>query len=194
MTVKQKILKFIYPILIMSNKILGVNNKSEESDKKAISSFYNLKAEMNNNSILEFEYLKNKRVLIVNTASECGYTQQYEALQKLHTELGQNLIIIGFPSNDFAGQESGSDKEIDDFCKLNFGVTFLLAKKSHVLKDQNQNEVFKWLTSKSQNGWNDSAPKWNFCKYLINESGNLIGVYQSGVNPLEIKKQFLKIR
>lgn len=193
MTVKQKILKFIYPILIMSNKVLGVNSKVKESDKKAISSFYNLKVEMNNSSILEFEYLKNKKVLIVNTASECGYTQQYEELQKLHTEMGEKLIIIGFPSNEFGQQEKGSDEEIGNFCKINFGVTFLLAKKSHVLKSDNQNEVFKWLTSKSQNGWNDSAPNWNFCKYLINESGNLIGVYQPGVNPLEIKKQFFKM-
>ncbi|MEO5967945.1 MAG: glutathione peroxidase [Ferruginibacter sp.] len=175
----------------MSNKVLKVNNKVKTSSKKSTSSFYNLKTEMNNNSVLDFEYLKNKKILIVNTASECGYTQQYESLQQLHTQMGERLTIIGFPSNDFAKQEQRNDNQIEEFCKINFGVTFLLAKKSGVLKNETQNEVFKWLTSKEQNGWNDSAPKWNFCKYLIDETGNLIGVYQSGVNPLKIKELFL---
>lgn len=188
MTIKQKLLKFLYPILTASNRLVGLNNKMEESDKESTSSFYSLKAEMNNNSILSFEYLKNKKVLIVNTASECGYTRQYDALQKLHLESGESLIIIGFPSNDFGEQEKGSDEEINNFCKINFGVTFLIAKKTQVLKGENQHEVFNWLSSKTLNGWNNNAPKWNFCKYLINETGNLIGVYQSAVDPLKILK------
>ena len=187
MTIKQKILKFIYPVLIMSNKLTGGKSKSFVSGKHASSSFYKLNTEMNNNSILDFELLKNKKVLIVNTASDCGYTQQYEALQKLHLKMGEKLIIIGFPSNDFGEQEKGSDKEINEFCKINFGVTFLLAKKSSVVKSKDQNEVFKWLSSKELNGWNDFAPDWNFCKYLIDENGNLSGVFQSAVDPLKIK-------
>ena len=187
MTLKQKILKFLYPIITGSNRLVGLNNKRHESDTESISSFYDLKATMNNNSILDFELLKNKKVLIVNTASDCGYTQQYEALQKLHLKMGEKLIIIGFPSNDFGEQEKGSDKEINEFCKINFGVTFLLAKKSSVVKSKDQNEVFKWLSSKELNGWNDFAPDWNFCKYLIDENGNLSGVFQSAVDPLKIK-------
>lgn len=189
MTFKQKILNFLYPILTASNRMFSLNNKVQESKEVANSSFYNLKAEMNNNSILNFEVLKNKKVLIVNTASDCGYTKQYETLQKLHLESGESLIIIGFPSNDFGEQEKGSDEEINNFCKINFGVTFLLSKKAHVLKNDDQHEVFKWLSSKALNGWNNKAPNWNFCKYLISETGNLIGVYQSAVDPLKILKK-----
>ena len=127
---------------------------------------------------------KNKKVLIVNTASDCGYTPQYEGLQALHEKYKERLIIIGFPANDFAQQEKGSEENIATFCQRNYGVSFLMAKKSVVVKKENQNNIFKWLTDKNLNGWNEQAPGWNFCKYLIDEQGNLTHFFQSGVEPL----------
>jgi glutathione peroxidase len=94
-------------------------------------------------------------------------------------------VVIGFPSNDFKEQEKGNDEEIASFCKLNFGVTFLLMKKSGVLKNSQQNKVFQWLTTIEQNGWNDGSPTWNFNKYLINEQGVLTHVFEPGISPLD---------
>ena len=147
-------------------------------------SFYSLSAELNNGSILSFENFKGKKVLIVNTASNCGYTQQYAELQKLYEQAKGDLIILAFPSNDFKEQEKGSDEEIAEFCKINFGVSFPLAKKSNVIKHPRQNKVFKWLTHKELNGWNDNPPPWNFSKYIINDQGNLTHYFDPAVSPL----------
>jgi glutathione peroxidase len=123
-------------------------------------------------------------VLIVNTASECGYTAQYKELQKLHEQYGSKIIVLGFPANNFGGQEPGTDTEIANFCEKNFGVTFQLFQKSDVIGDS-KSDVYKWLTDKNQNGWNTEEPKWNFCKYLINENGDLIKFFSSSVGPLD---------
>ena len=124
--------------------------------------------------------------MIVNTASECGYTAQYAELQQLYTKYADQLTIIGFPSNDFKEQEKGTDDEIAAFCKVNFGVTFPLAKKSSVLKGLGQNEVFQWLTMKEMNGWNEQQPTWNFSKYLIDEKGRLTHYFDPSVVPTEV--------
>jgi glutathione peroxidase len=120
----------------------------------------------------------------VNTASDCGYTDQYDDLQKLYEENKDKLLILGFPANDFKEQEKGTDEEIARFCKLNYGVAFPLMKKSSVIKRPGQNVVFKWLTDSTQNGWNTKPPSWNFAKYLVNEQGMLTNYFGSSVSPL----------
>ena len=187
MTIRQRILKIVYPLLSRYSRKKGINMniKKNENEIKPPMSFYSLKAIANNGSIIDFSEFKNKKVLLVNTASACGYTPQYDDLQKLHEQYKNKLEIIGFPSNDFGEQEKASDEEIASFCKINFGVTFPLVKKSHVKKSPEQNEVFKWLTDKNKNGWNDQQPEWNFCKYLIDENGVLLNYFAAGVQPFD---------
>jgi glutathione peroxidase len=147
-------------------------------------SFYNLKATLNNGTVLDFDQFKNKKVMIVNTASDCGFTNQYEGLQALYEKYKDKLQIIGFPANDFGEQEKGSDETIEEFCKVNYGVSFPLAKKTIVKRKEGQHEVFQWLTDESKNGWNYVAPTWNFCKYLINENGDLTHFFEAAVEPM----------
>jgi glutathione peroxidase len=161
--------------------------KSNTSDLASPVSFYSLKTEINDGTQLNFESLKGKKVLIVNTASECGFTGQYDELEKLHQQYKDKLVIIGFPANNFGGQEPGSDEEIQTFCKKNYGVTFLLAAKSSVKSGKDQNPVYTWLSSKELNGWNSAAPAWNFAKYLIDENGKLLNMFPSAVKPLDEK-------
>ena len=184
MTTKQTILKLLYPVLTTVTRFAGKGTKILKSDKMAEVSFYTLKATLNSGELLDFSTFKNKRLLIVNTASECGYTPQYDALQALHEKYKDSLQIIGFPANDFGAQEKGSDEAIAEFCRVNFGVTFPLVKKSTVVKKAGQHEVYQWLTDEAKNGWNYVAPSWNFCKYLINEEGNLTHFFEAGVDPM----------
>lgn len=146
--------------------------------------FHSLKISLNNGTELDTGTLKGKKILLVNTASDCGYTPQYDALQELYDTYKDKLVVIGFPSNEFGHQEQGSDDEIAQFCKVNFGVSFLLAKKSSVLPGREQNPVFQWLTQKDQNGWNEEAPDWNFTKYLVDEEGRLTHRFAPSVTPL----------
>jgi glutathione peroxidase len=150
-------------------------------------SFYSLKATANNGSTIDFETFRGKKVLIVNTASSCGYTPQFSELKWLHEWYKGKLQIIGFPSNDYQEQEQGSDKEIATFCIGTYGIQFPLMSKSHVAKEEEQNEVFEWLTNKDKNGWNEKAPEWNFSKYLINESGMLTHYFGPGISPVSRK-------
>lgn len=133
----------------------------------------------------EFDYnsLKGKKVLIVNVASECGYTPQYEDLQKLYDTYGDKIVVLGFPANNFGGQEPGSNEEIQTFCKKNYSVTFPMFEKISVIGND-MHPVYKWLTSKDMNGWNDKQPKWNFCKYMLDENGELINYFSSAVKPM----------
>ena len=146
--------------------------------------FYTLSTQLNNGTELKFDSLKGKKVLLVNTASNCGYTNQYDDLQKLFEQHQNNLIVIGFPANDFKEQEKGSDDEIAQFCRINFGVTFPLAKKDSVKKGHHQQKVFRWLTDKTKNGWNSKQPSWNFTKYLVNEQGVLTHYFDAAISPL----------
>ena len=185
MTLRQKVLKAVYPALMWYTRLRGKNVTELKNDQKQPGiSFYTLKGTLNNGTNLDFSSLKGKKILLVNTASDCGYTRQYDALQKLYEEHKDKLVVIGFPANDFKEEEKGTDEEIAQFCKLNFGVTFPLMKKSVVKKGENQNPVFKWLTDSSQNGWNNKPPSWNFCKYLINEQGILTNYFGSSISPL----------
>ncbi len=180
MTIKQTIMRGMYPLL----QLFSAKKNLQENTKKALTSFYELSAKANDGSCYEFSQLKGKKVLIVNTASGCGYTPQYADLQKLYKKEAGRLMILAFPANDFKNQEKASDEEILEFCTVNYGVTFPLMKKSVVIKNLQQNKVFEWLTQKDKNGWNDVAPEWNFSKYLINEAGELTNYFSPGISPL----------
>ncbi len=125
--------------------------------------------------------------MFVNTASDCGYTGQYEELKKLDEQAGNKVKIIAFPANDFKEQEKGTDEEIQQFCFINFGVDFPLAKKSVVIKSPQQNKVYQWLTNKNKNGWNEQQPRWNFSKYLVNENGALTHYFDATISPLSVE-------
>ena len=127
---------------------------------------------------------KGKKVLIVNVASECGYTPQYEDLQKLYEQYGDKLTVLGFPANNFGRQEPGTNEEIKKFCTDNYSVTFPMFEKISV-KGDDLSLIYKWLTSKDLNGWNEQEPKWNFCKYLLDEDGSLLKYYSSSVKPFD---------
>lgn len=186
MTGRQKFLKAVYPVFIGLTKLFGKNSKVLVNNKnsKPTQSVYELTVQLNNGNALPLQTYKGKKILLVNTASDCGYTNQYDDLQKLYQQFNNQLTIIGFPANDFKEQEKGDDEEIAQFCKINYGVTFPLAKKSVVVKSGDQNNIFKWLTNKKQNGWNDKMPTWNFSKYLINEQGVLTHYFDPSVSPL----------
>jgi glutathione peroxidase len=186
MTGRQRILKVVYPLWIAFTKLLGKNIKIMENDKNArpVQSIYELSVPLNNGNSLPLQTYKGKKLLLVNTASNCGYTNQYEELQQLYKQFNNQLEIIAFPANDFKEQEKGNDSDIAQFCQVNFGVTFPLAKKSVVIKSGDQNNIFKWLTDKAKNGWNEQPPSWNFSKYLINEQGMLTHYFDPSVSPL----------
>jgi glutathione peroxidase len=191
MTLRQKSLKIFYPFTIFLNRIFNRNNEILFNDEniKPLISFYSLKALSNSNDEIHFSRFKGKKVMIVNTASDCGYTAQYDELQKLFESYEPGLSVIGFPSNDFFKQEKGNNEEILQFCKINYGVTFPLMKKSVVIKNENQNNIFKWLTDKNLNGWNNHQPGWNFSKYLVNEEGILMYYFGPAVSPLRKEVQ-----
>ncbi|MCF8222388.1 MAG: glutathione peroxidase [Bacteroidales bacterium] len=145
--------------------------------------FYDNSAQTISGENFDFSSLKGKKVLIVNTASKCGFTPQYEKLQELWEHYGgDDFVIIGFPANNFMNQEPGSDTEIREFCTENYGVTFPMMSKISV-KGKDMHPVYKWLTSKELNGVEDSKVSWNFQKYLVSENGTLEKVLKPRVKP-----------
>lgn len=165
---------------------ISCSSKVKVNGPEPNNSFYELKAVSLFGETIDFSQFKGKKVMIVNTASECGFTSQYEDLEKLYQTNKDNLVIIGFPANDFMNQEPGTNEEIAEFCRVNYGVSFTMSEKISV-KGDDMHPVYKWLTKEELNGWNSQAPKWNFHKYLIDESGKLIGVFPSRTNPLNKK-------
>jgi len=142
--------------------------------------FYDFKVKTLEGADFDFSTLKGKKVMIVNTASKCGNTPQYKELEEVYEANKGNLVIIGFPANNFANQEPGSAAEIRKFCTENYGVTFPMMEKISV-KGNDMHPLYKWLTSKEMNGVKDSEVTWNFQKYLIDEKGNIVDV----INPKE---------
>jgi len=144
---------------------------------------YSFKVTDINGKEFDFATLKGKKIMIVNTASECGLTPQYEQLEKMYTTYkDKNFVIVGFPANDFMKQEPGTNAEIATFCKANYGVTFPMMSKISV-KGDDMHPLYKFLTTKELNGLEDSHVKWNFQKYLIDESGKLVRVVPPGTLP-----------
>ena len=135
---------------------------------------------------LDLSQYKGKKILFVNVASKCGFTSQYDGLQELYNTYKDKLVVIGLPCNQFGGQEPGTAKEIESFCKANYGVDFPLSSKIEV-KGASQHPLYKWLTSKTQNGVMDSKVRWNFQKYLVDENGQLIDYFYSTTKPMSSK-------
>ena len=187
MTYRQSILKAIYPLIMLPGKLFGSAKAIQKntSNKLPAVSMYDLELELNNGTKVRMDQFKGKKILLVNTASDCGYTGQYEALEQLHKQYGSKLVVIGFPANDFKDQEKKDDAAIAEFCKINYGVSFLLAKKSSVIKGAEQNPLFAWLSHAEQNGWCNQQPVWNFSKYLVNETGVLTHFFAQTVSPLD---------
>ncbi|MCW3079116.1 glutathione peroxidase [Segetibacter sp.] len=156
--------------------------KGKLKDKASSKTIHQFKVPSIEGGTINFKKYKGKKILVVNTASKCGYTPQYEGLEKLYKEHKDKLVVVGFPANNFGGQEPGSDEEIKEFCKVRFGVTFPLASKVEVVGD-NTHPLFKWLTTKEQNGVLDAKVKWNFTKFLLDENGKLLASFDSKVTP-----------
>ena len=149
-------------------------------------SFYDLNLKSIDDKNINFSSFKGKFVLIVNVASKCGFTPQYKALEELYNEYKDNLVVIGVPCNQFGGQEPNSQSEIKEFCSANFGVSFLLSEKIKV-KGSDKHPLYKWLTEKDKNGKSNSNVNWNFQKYLISDSGELINYFYSTTSPKSSK-------
>ena len=168
-------LKLLLITVIQLN--MSVNNSN---------SIYDIKINDITGEPIKLSDFKDKYVLFVNVASKCGFTDQYKDMQELHEKYKSKLVIIGLPCNQFNNQEPGNEQEISQFCKINYGVTFLLTEKIEV-KGDNQHPLYKWLTDKNLNGEKSSTVRWNFQKYLIDPSGKLINYWYSITNPLSQK-------
>ncbi len=149
----------------------------------AAPSIYDFKVPSIDGQTIDLSKYKGKHILIVNTASKCGYTKQYADLEKLHEQYKDKLVILGFPANNFGGQEPGTNAEIKEFCSSNYGVKFQMAEKVSV-KGADIHPLFQWLTQKEKNGVMDAEIKWNFTKFLVDEKGKLVAVFPSNVNPM----------
>lgn len=162
--------------LLMVNVIIAQNKN-----------FHSFTATTIDGNQLDFSTLKGKKILVVNTASKCGFTPQYKELEELYKQYGgDRFTIIGFPANNFLSQEPGTDDEIKQFCEINYGVTFQMMSKISV-KGDDMHPVYKWLTSKEENGVMDSKVSWNFQKYMIDENGNLVDFVDPKKSPMTEK-------
>ncbi|MES2002919.1 MAG: glutathione peroxidase [Bacteroidota bacterium] len=186
MTWRQSILKTVYPLIMLKGKLFpGKNDVQVNTDKaQPAVSFYSLKAISNKGDTIDFSAFRGKKILIVNTASDCGFTGQYDELENIHQQYKDKLIMLAFPANDFKEQEKKDDAAIAEFCKINYGITFPLMQKSHVVKGADQNPVFAWLSNASQNGWCNQQPVWNFSKYVIDENGVLTHFFSQTISPV----------
>ncbi|WP_414675571.1 glutathione peroxidase [Marivirga sp.] len=164
--------------LLLNLSIFTTTNQTEKA-----MSIYDFEIQSLDGEIINFSDFKGKNILIVNTASKCGYTPQYADLQELHESFGDKVTVLGFPANNFGGQEPGSDQQIAQFCEKNYGVTFPMFSKMEVV-GKNQHPLFKFLKEKT-----GKEPTWNFCKYLVSEDGKEISFYPSSVNPGEIAEK-----
>ncbi|PKP52662.1 MAG: glutathione peroxidase [Bacteroidetes bacterium HGW-Bacteroidetes-1] len=169
-------MKHLMLIFILTMTISGVN---------AQKNFYDFVVQDIDGKDFPLSSLKGKKIMVVNTASKCGLTPQYAKLEKLYSEYGSNnFVIIGFPANNFMGQEPGSNDQIKSFCSNEYGVTFPMMSKISV-KGKDMHPLYKWLTEKDLNGLEDSSVSWNFQKYLIDENGNLVKVLSPRTDPLD---------
>ena len=165
-------------------KTLTITNKSSKMSAK--NSIYDIEINSLQGNPINLSLFKGKKILFVNVASKCGFTPQYKELQKLHNLYEESLVVIGVPCNQFGKQEPGNSSEINEFCQINYGVSFLITEKISV-KGKKQHPLYSWLTNKNENGRKNSSVKWNFQKYLINEDGDLIDYYFSMTSPTSSK-------
>lgn len=171
-----------YGSRISDNSKAGVTVK-EYSYTKDLNSIHQFKVESLTGGTINFADFKGKKILVVNTASKCGYTPQYKDLEALYQKEKGRLVIVGFPANNFGGQEPGTNSEIQEFCQKNYGVSFPMAAKISV-KGDDMAPIYQWLTQKAKNGVLDAEVKWNFGKFLLDEQGKMMAYFPSKVTPL----------
>jgi glutathione peroxidase len=164
-----------------NNNITDDSMTTGKMSNTGIDNLYDFKMTSLEGKEIDLSNFKGKKLLIVNTASECGYTPQYAGLQELHEKHGDKVVVLGFPANNFGGQEPGSHEDIAAFCKKNYGVAFQMFEKISVA-GEDKHPLYKWLTA---NAPNHEEPNWNFCKYLIDENGKVIAFYPSKVKPMD---------
>ncbi len=171
-------------IAMLSNTAITNTSLTNEVPVSAnAKTIYDFKVEALSGGTIDFAKFKGKKILIVNTASKCGYTPQYDGLEELYKKYQDKLVIVGFPANNFGGQEPGTNGEIVEFCKKNYGVTFPMAGKVSV-KGDDAAAIYKWLCNKSENGVMDATITWNFNKFLLDENGIIIAKFDSKVTPM----------
>lgn len=176
---KNSFMKPLKYLLLFMFSFFGLFSSSAQQAK----SIHTFKVKALDGKTIDFSKFKGKKILIVNTASECGFTPQYEGLEKLYETYKDKLVIVGFPANNFGGQEPGTNEEIGAFCKKNYGVTFPMAAKVSV-KGDDIAPIFKFLTDKKENGVKNTIILWNFTKFLLNEKGELIDTFISTTKPM----------
>jgi glutathione peroxidase len=176
---QKNMLRFIPAVIVFVSLALTAGIKKQT----ALPTVYNFKVESLEGGTINFASFKGKKILIVNTASKCGYTPQYEELEALYEKYKDKLVVIGFPANNFGGQEPGTNAEIKEFCTGTYHVTFPMAAKISV-KGDDMHPLYQWLTSKEKNGVLDAEIKWNFNKFLLNEKGELVAYFPSKVKPM----------
>lgn len=183
----------LVPSCFDANKVSSRPQESSAIVKNMPSSFYQLQANSLDGKSVSLDQFKGKKIIVLNVASKCGYTPQYADWEKFYQSHKDEAVVLGFPSNNFMGQEPGSAEEIAEFCQKNYGVSFPMFEKVDV-KGSDISLVYQWLTDPAKNGWNKQEPSWNFCKYLINEKGELTHFFASKVTPEspEFKEAFGK--
>lgn len=169
-------------LIVLICAVACSGSQPSDNPKQMSTSFYDLRAESLDGQTIDFASFRGKKVLLVNTASACGFTPQYAALQEIHAKYGDKLVVVGLPTNDFGGQEPLNNASIGTFCARNYGVDFLMLQKCST-RGPNQHPVFAWLTQQRLNGRSSSRVWWNFQKYLVDESGQLIDYYFSFTKP-----------
>lgn len=177
---------FVVLFSIITLQCVGQNNQAHHNntDMDNLMTLHDFKVNDIDGKEFDLASLKGKKVLVVNVASKCGLTPQYEDLQTLYEKYGdEKFVVIGFPANNFMGQEPGSNEDIKEFCTLNYGVTFPMMEKISV-KGKDQAPIYKWLTQSSENGKIDQEVTWNFQKFMVDEEGRLVDVVMPKENPL----------
>ena len=170
----------------MKNLILTIMAIFSFSNIDAQESIYDLAINDISGNLIDLNEFKGKHILFVNVASECGFTSQYAGLEELHQQYKNDLIVIGLPCNQFGGQEPGAEKEIQQFCTKNFGVSFLMTEKIEV-KGKMKHPIYNWLTNKNVNGKSSSSVKWNFQKYIVDGKGDFVNYFFSTTKPMSPK-------
>ena len=170
----------------MKNLILIIMSLFTFTTTNAQESIYDIEINDISGNPIDLKQFRGKHILFVNVASECGFTPQYAGLEELHQQFKENLVVIGLPCNQFGGQEPGTEKEIQQFCTKNFGVSFLLTEKIEV-KGEGKHQLYNWLTDKKKNGKSSSSVKWNFQKYVVDKKGELVNYFYSTTKPMSPK-------
>jgi glutathione peroxidase len=165
-----------------SENVLSAPKHILKANYKDTVSFHSLKAKDIDGQTLNMSKYKGKKIIILNVASKCGYTPQYADWQAFFEKNNSKFEVLGFPCNQFLGQEPGTAEEIESFCQKNYGVTFQMFDKIDVKGDE-QSPIYKWLTDPAQNGWNNTVPSWNFSKYLVDENGKLLNYFGPKIKP-----------